>query len=66
MEYITPIEKTLREISERLKKMTPAEFRESLVRAGIIDHEGNLTPQYAPPKKRKKSRSPKPESNPLT
>jgi len=26
--------------------MTPEEFRESLIRAGIIDRDGELTPKY--------------------
>jgi hypothetical protein len=42
----------MQRISDRLKKMTPEEFRESLKRAGIIDADGNLAPQYRTPKKK--------------
>ena len=44
---------TLHSIDERLKAMTPEEFRASLVRAGIIGKDGKLTPPYARPKKKK-------------
>jgi rubredoxin len=33
-------------ISDRAKTMTPGEFRESLVKAGIIDERGELTKPY--------------------
>ena len=33
-------------IVEDIRKMTPEEFRESLIRAGIIDQNGELTPTY--------------------
>ena len=33
-------------VLEAIRKMTPEEFRESLVRAGIIDQNGELTPTY--------------------
>ena len=33
-------------IVEDIRKMTPEEFRESLVRAGIIDRNGELTAKY--------------------
>ena len=33
-------------IVEDIRKMTPEEFRESLVQAGIIDRNGELTPKY--------------------
>ena len=31
---------------EDIQKMTPEEFRESLIQAGIIDQSGELTPTY--------------------
>jgi hypothetical protein len=37
---------TLRKIVEEVKRMTPEEFRESLLDAGIIDEHGKLTPMY--------------------
>jgi hypothetical protein len=33
-------------IVEDIRKMTPEEFRESLIQAGIIDQSGELTPTY--------------------
>ena len=33
-------------VLEAIRKMTPEEFRESLIRAGIVDHNGELTPTY--------------------
>ncbi len=33
-------------IVENIRKMTPEEFRESLVQAGIVDQNGELTPTY--------------------
>ena len=41
---------TLQFIDERLKAMSPEEFRESLVKAGIIGKDGKLTAPYARPK----------------
>jgi hypothetical protein len=43
---ISEVTHTLREIIEELKRMTPEEFRQSLVHAGIIDEHGKLTPMY--------------------
>lgn len=37
---------TARMIAEKARSITPSEFRESLVRAGIIDENGELTPPY--------------------
>jgi hypothetical protein len=37
---------TLRKIVEKVERMTPEEFRQSLVRSGIIDEHGKLTPMY--------------------
>jgi hypothetical protein len=34
-------------VAEKAKKMSPAEFRVSLVKAGIIGTNGKLTAQYA-------------------
>jgi hypothetical protein len=31
---------------EKVERMTPEEFRQSLVRSGIIDEHGKLTPMY--------------------
>jgi hypothetical protein len=33
-------------IVDALKQMTPAEFRQSLFEAGIVDENGKLTPMY--------------------
>jgi hypothetical protein len=33
-------------VTERVKEMTPAEFRKSLVKAGIISGSGKLTSNY--------------------
>jgi hypothetical protein len=33
-------------IVENIRKKTPEEFRESLIKAGIIDQNGELTPTY--------------------
>jgi hypothetical protein len=33
-------------IVEDIRKMTPEEFRESLVRAGILNRNGELTAKY--------------------
>jgi hypothetical protein len=33
-------------VIERLEKMTPEEFRRSLVRAGIANEDGTLTAKY--------------------
>lgn len=33
-------------VVEVIKKMSPDEFRESLIRAGIIDEDGRLTENY--------------------
>lgn len=38
---------THRRIMERVEKMTPTEFVESLVRAGIYTADGKLAPYYA-------------------
>lgn len=40
------ISDTLKHITEAVKRMTPDEFRESLVRAGIVDKDGMLTEPY--------------------
>ncbi len=40
------ITRTLRNIVEEVKQMTPEEFRQSLFHAGIIDENGKLTPMY--------------------
>ena len=37
---------TLNKIIEKFKRMTPEEFRQSLVRSGILDEHGKLTPMY--------------------
>ena len=60
-EYLTPIQATLRAIERKVKTMTDAEFRESLVRAGIITEDGELTAPYRPAKK-KSPRKPSPTS----
>jgi hypothetical protein len=44
----------LQRVAAELKKMTPEEFRESLVEAGIIDKNGKLTAPYRPPPRKKK------------
>lgn len=36
----------LKEISEKIKNMTPEEFKESLIKTGIITEDGKLTEQY--------------------
>jgi hypothetical protein len=46
---------TLRVISEQVKKMTPAEFRKSLMAAGILGTNGKLTANYASVKKKRSS-----------
>jgi len=38
---------TLKMVSEKAMKMTPAEFRDSLLAAGIIGNNGKLTARYA-------------------
>jgi hypothetical protein len=43
---------TLQVVAEKLKAMSPDEFRASLVRAGIIGTNGKLTANYAKPKKK--------------
>jgi hypothetical protein len=50
----------LQRVSEDLRKMTPAEFREALMDAGIIDAEGNLTPPYQDPVRKKRTPRRKP------
>jgi hypothetical protein len=44
---------TLKVVSEKAKSMTPAEFRQSLLVAGIISRNGKLTSHYATNKKEK-------------
>ncbi len=39
-------------VAEKAKKMSPLEFRLSLVKAGIIDTNGKLTAHYAKAKKK--------------
>jgi hypothetical protein len=46
------IGKILKGISEELRNMSPAEFRESLKAAGIIGADGKLTANYASTKKK--------------
>jgi hypothetical protein len=41
----------LGDVSAKVKAMSPDEFRESLVRAGIIGTDGKLTANYARSKK---------------
>ena len=43
---------TVQVIAEKAKKMTPTEFRLSLVKAGIIRLNGRLTTKYAKVKKK--------------
>jgi hypothetical protein len=43
---------TVQLIAEQAKAMTPAEFRVSLVKAGIIGPNGKLTTKFAKTKKR--------------
>lgn len=47
---------TFRLVAEKAKTMSPAEFRMSLVKAGIIGTNGKLTARYARPKKIGKKR----------
>jgi hypothetical protein len=42
----------LRVVEEKLKAMSPNEFRASLVKAGIIGTDGKLTANYAKSKKK--------------
>lgn len=49
-----PLE-ALKVVSEQAKSMTPAEFRESLVSAGIITPDGKLTENYATPPRKKRT-----------
>ena len=39
----------MKAISEKVKAMTPDEFRRSLVAAGIITDQGKLTAEYESP-----------------
>ncbi len=41
---------------DRLDKKTPEEFKDDLIRIGIIDIDGKLMPHYQPQSKKKKSR----------
>ncbi len=40
------LKELLEDILDRIRKMSPEEFAESLVRAGIIDEHGKLTERY--------------------
>jgi hypothetical protein len=40
------ITRTLRKIVEEVERMTPEEFRQSLIDAGIYDEHGNLKAMY--------------------
>jgi hypothetical protein len=40
------VTRTLQSIVEEVEKMTPEEFRQSLVRAGIANEDGTLTDKY--------------------
>jgi hypothetical protein len=42
----SPFARTFEKIIEELKNMTPEEFRQSLVRAGIANEDGSLTEKY--------------------
>lgn len=41
-----PIDEQIKEVIDRINKYTPKEFRESLIRAGIITKTGKLTKKY--------------------
>ena len=46
------VAQTIELVASRAKKMSPAEFRKSLVGAGIISPNGKLTAKYAHVKKK--------------
>lgn len=41
-----PIVETLMRISDQITDMTPEEFKDSLIKAGVIDRDGKLTEPY--------------------
>jgi hypothetical protein len=44
-----PIVATFQAVSSRAKRMSPEEFRASLVKAGIVGRDGQLCEQYQSP-----------------
>jgi hypothetical protein len=40
------VTRMLREIVEEIERMTPEEYRQSLIHAGIINEDGTLTAKY--------------------
>ena len=40
------VTRTLREIVEEIKRMTPEEFRQSLIQSGILNEDGTLAARY--------------------
>jgi hypothetical protein len=38
--------RTLREIVEEIEQMTPEEFRQSLIKTGILNEDGTLAAKY--------------------
>jgi len=40
------VTRMLRQLVEKVERMTPEEFRQSLFRAGIVDEHGKLMPMY--------------------
>ena len=42
----SPVARTLEKTIEKVKNMTPEEFRQSLFRAGITNEDGTLRPEY--------------------